>query len=369
MAMDEETEIAIQGKNSGLSAAKSAKKDEFYTQLPDIEREMKHYKTQFRDKVVYCNCDDPRVSNFFHYFSYNFEKLGLKKLITTCYKSQELDLFSQNNSDRAIWLQYDGDKQASKIPDLADIGIQLLQGDGDFRSKETIELLTQADIVVTNPPFSLFREYVAQLMEYEKKFLIIGHQNAIKYKGVFPLIKENKLWLGYGFPRNMAHFLSHYQDTAADLDHKDGMIRVSGVQWFTNLDTSKRHEELILYKTYNERDYPKYDNFDAIEVSKTVDIPGDYAGVMGVPITFLEKYNPDQFEIVGTSQSWFGAASKTYPQQIQVSANGDERPVTKLNDAPALKLAGPLRGKTYYVVDGQYFQAVYARLLIRNRQL
>jgi hypothetical protein len=286
--------------NRGLPGARKAKKDEFYTQLADIERELRHYKAQFNGKVVYCNCDDPRVSNFFHYFSYNFEKFGLKKLITTCYKSQERDLFSQNDSEQAIYLEYDGDKNDNSVPDLDEIGIKQLKGDGDFRSAESIELLKQADIVVTNPPFSLFREYVAQLFEYDKKFLIIGHQNAITYTEIFPLIQEDRLWLGYGFKRNMAHFLSRYENTATDLDRREGMIRVSGVHWFTNMDTSKRHEDLILYKKYDPDEYPTYDNFDAIEVGRTTEIPMDYDGLMGVPITFLEKYNPDQFRIVGS---------------------------------------------------------------------
>lgn len=290
-------------KNSNLNSAKKAKKDEFYTQLSDIEHELKHYRHHFKDKVVYCNCDDPRVSNFFHYFSYNFEKLGLKRLITTCYKNQEPDLFTRNDSDQAIYLEYEGDKNGNRIPDPEEIGIKPLKGDGDFRSPESIELLKQADIVVTNPPFSLFREYVAQLMEYGKKFLIIGHQNAITYKEIFPLLKKNMMWLGYGFKGNAAHFIApHYADTATAGDHKEGMIRVSGVTWFTNLDHNKRHEDLILYKKYNPEEYPKYDNYDAIEVSKTKDIPVDYDGVMGVPITFLEKYNPEQFEIVGSNR-------------------------------------------------------------------
>ncbi len=286
-------------KNSNLHKAKDNKKDEFYTQLSDIERELKYYKHHFKDKVVYCNCDDPRVSNFFHYFSYNFEKIGLKKLITTCYKNQEMDLFSQNDSEQAIYLEYNGDKNGNFVPDPNEIGIKHLKGDGDFRSKESIDLLTQADIVVTNPPFSLFREYVAQLIEHDKKFVIVGHQNAITYKEIFKLIKENKLWLGYGFKGGAGHFINqHYEDYATATDRKEGMIRVSGVHWFTNLEINKRHEDLILYKTYNEEEYPKYDNYNAIEVSKTKDIPMDYAGVMGVPITFLDKYNPDQFEIV-----------------------------------------------------------------------
>lgn len=288
--------------NKNLNQAKNAKKDEFYTQLVDIENELKHYKEHFKDKVVLCNCDDPRVSNFFHYFSYNFEKLGLKKLITTCYKNQERDLFSQNNSERAIWLEYNGDKNNNRVPDPNEIGINYFQGDGDFRSKECIELLKQADIVVTNPPFSLFREYVAQLIEYEKKFVIVGHQNAITYREIFPLIKENRIWLGYGFKGGAGHFISKYKDTATAGDHREGMIRVSGVNWFTNLEINKRHENLILFKKYSPEEYPQYDNYDAINVDKTADIPADYNGVIGVPITFLDKYNPEQFEIIGITE-------------------------------------------------------------------
>lgn len=290
--------------NNNLHSAKSAKKDEFYTQLSDIEKELKHYKEHFKGKTVLCNCDDPRVSNFFHYFSYNFEKLGLKKLIATCYKSQNMDLFSENKSEKAIYLEYTGDKNGNRLPDPAEIGIKYLQGDGDFRSHECIELLKQADIVVTNPPFSLFREYVGQLVEYDKKFVIIGHQNAITYKEVFKLIKDNNLWLGYGFTGGAAHFINqHYEDYATAGDHKEGMIRVSGVVWFTNLEIKKRHEDLILYKEYIPEQYPKYDNYDAINVDKTKDIPMDYPGAMGVPITFLDKYNPEQFEIFGMSAS------------------------------------------------------------------
>jgi len=293
--------MANKSSNKNLRNASKAKKDEFYTQLSDIEKELGHYEKHFKNKAVFCNCDDPRVINFFHYFSYNFEKFGLKKLITTCYKNQQVDLFSQNNSEKAIYLEYAGDKDGDKVPDLEEIGIKHLKGDGDFRSPECIELLKQADIVVTNPPFSLFREYVAQLMEYKKKFIILGNQNSITYKEIFKLIKENKIWLGYGFNGGAAHFINiHYEDYATAGNHKEGMIRVSGVNWFTNLKIQKRHEDLILYKTYkgNEKNYPKYDNYDAINVDKTKDIPVDYAGAMGVPITFLDKYNPDQFEII-----------------------------------------------------------------------
>lgn len=287
--------------NANLTQAKKAKKDEFYTQLSDIERELSHYKKHFKGKTVLCNCDDPRISNFFHYFAYNFEYLGLKRLITTCYKNKNTELFSTNDSEQAIWTEYFGDKNGDKIPNADEINVHLFKGDGDFRSAECIELLKQADIVVTNPPFSLFREYVAQLVEYDKKFVIIGHQNAITYKEIFPLIKENKIWLGYGFKGSAGHFISSYEDTATAGDHREGMIRVSGVVWFTNLDIDKRHEDLILYKQYNPEEYPKYDNYDAIEVNKTSDIPFDYNGVMGVPITFLYKYNPAQFEIVWTT--------------------------------------------------------------------
>ena len=292
--------MTAKAKNLNLRKASTAKKDEFYTQLSDIERELKHYRNHFKDKVVFCNCDDPRISNFFHYFSYNFEKLGLKKLITTCYKNQNRDLFSQNDTEQAIYLEYDGDKNGDNIPNPEEIGINFLKGDGDFRSEECIELLKQADIVVTNPPFSLFREYVAQLIEYEKKFIIIGHQNAITYKEIFKLFKENKIWLGYGFSGGAAHFINqHYEDYATATDRKEGMIRVSGVVWYTNLEINKRHEDLILYKTYNPEEYPTYDNYNAINVNKVADIPMDYKGAMGVPITFLDKYNPDQFEILG----------------------------------------------------------------------
>jgi len=290
--------------NSKLSNAKNAKKDEFYTQLSDIEKELKHYKRHFKGKVVLCNCDDPRVSNFFHYFAYNFEKLGLKKLITTCYKNQNADLFSQNDSEQAIYLEYNGDKNGNFVPEPEEIGINHLKGDGDFRSKESIELLKQADIVVTNPPFSLFREYVAQLIEYDKNFIIIGHQNALTYKEIFPLIKENTLWLGYGFKGGAAHFINtQYKDYASADDHQEGMIRVSGVTWYTNFDISKRHEDLILYKQFNSDEFPKYDNYDAININKTKDIPLDYEGYMGVPITFMNKYNPEQFEIIGATES------------------------------------------------------------------
>ncbi len=292
-------------KNENLHKAKKAKADEFYTQLSDIENECKHYKEHFKGKTILCNCDDPRVSNFFFYFSQNFEYLGLKKLIATCYKSRDINLFSEGKAEKAVYIVYEGDKNGNHKVEDSELDIKELQYDGDFRSDECKELLKEADIVVTNPPFSLFREYVAQLIEYDKKFLIIGHQNAIKYKEIFRLLKENKIWLGYGFKGGAGHFISKYQDIATAGDHREGMIRVSGVTWFTNLEHDKRHEKLILYKEYNPEEkpeeYPKYDNYDAIEVGKTKDIPMNYDGVMGVPITFMDKYNPEQFEIIWTT--------------------------------------------------------------------
>ncbi|MBR3085393.1 MAG: adenine-specific methyltransferase EcoRI family protein, partial [Kiritimatiellae bacterium] len=290
--------------NSDLNAAKKAKKDEFYTQLSDIQEELRHYKEHFRGKTVLCNCDDPRVSNFFHYFAYQFEALGLKRLITTCYKNQTPDLFSQNDSERAIWLEYSGDKNGNRIPDPEEIGIRQFEGDGDFRSQECIELLEQADIVVTNPPFSLFREYVAQLVKYDKKFLIIGSQNAVKYKDIFPLIMANKVWLGvksgnmeFKVPQDSEPRVTRFwQDEAGQKWRSLGNIC-----WFTNLDHRRRHEELILFRNYAPETYPRYINYDAIEVGKVENIPCDYDGTMGVPITFLDKYNPEQFEIVGMS--------------------------------------------------------------------
>jgi hypothetical protein len=294
--------MAKKSQNSSLHKAKNSKKDEFYTQLNDIDRELKHYRSHFKDKVVYCNCDDPRISNFFHYFSYNFEKLGLKKLIATCYQNQDADLFSKNDSDKAVYLEYNGDKNGNNVPDPTEIGIIDLKGDGDFRSEESIELLKQSDIVITNPPFSLFREYVAQLIEYEKDFLIIGHQNAITYKEIFKLIKKDKLWLGAENGGTKWFEVNEDYDIATEsrkkIENGKKYFSMGNVVWFTNLDISKRHEDLILYKKYDEEEYPKYDNYDGINVNKVAEIPVDFEGKMGVPITFLYKYNPSQFEIV-----------------------------------------------------------------------
>lgn len=285
-----------------IDKAKEAKKDEFYTQLEDINNELKQYREHFRGKTVLCNCDDPRVSNFFTYFAYNFEFLGLKKLITTCYKNQNVDLFSQGQCEKAVYLVYEGDKNGNHAPDAEEIGVMPLKGDGDFRSKECIELLKEADIVVTNPPFSLFREYVAQLIEYDKKFLILGNQNAITYKEIFPLIQKNIMWLGSSLSYAAFKVPNYYEEKSTRfwIDENGQKWRSMGnICWFTNLDIKKRHEEIILYKNYSSDRYPYYINYDAIEVAKTELIPADYDGIMGVPITFMDKYNPEQFEILG----------------------------------------------------------------------
>ena len=335
-------------ENKNLNAAKEAKKDEFYTQLEDINNELRHYREHFRGKTVLCNCDDPRVSNFFTYFAYNFEFLGLKRLITTCYKNHDMDLFSQNKCEQAIYLIYDGDKNGNNIPDPEEIGIHPLKGDGDFRSRECIELLKQADIVVTNPPFSLFREYVAQLMQYEKKFLIIGNVNTATTKDIFPLFINNKIWLGYGFNAGNAFFRIPEEEkpnyAAGVYNEETGLVKFRNCHWFTNLDHQKRHEDIILYKHYTPEEYPHYVNYDAIEVSKTADIPCDYDGAMGVPITFLDKYNPDQFEILGIGLE---LADMSIIRQR----------MGKLNGGPRL----------YIEKDGKLVR-LYERILIRKKQ-
>ena len=292
------------GNNALLNKANAAKNDEFYTQLTDIEKELKHYKKHFKGKTVLCNCDDPRVSKFFHYFSHNFEELGLKKLITTCYKNKQMNLFSKNNSKQSIYLEYNGDKNNNRVPDPKEIGIFHLKGDGDFQNDECIEILKQADIVVTNPPFSLFRKYVEQLVKYKKKYIIMGNINAITYKETFPLIKNNKMWLGASIHSGDREFeipVSYTQNSSSlRIDEKGRkFVKVVGIRWFTNLDYQERHEDLILTNKYNPKEYPNYDNYNAINVDKTANIPADYKKVMGVPISFMDKFNPDQFEIIG----------------------------------------------------------------------
>ena len=328
--------------NRSLHAANRAKQDEFYTQLPDIEKELKHYRKHFRGKTVYCNCDDPTISNFFRYFHLNFTKLGLKRLITTCYKNQQPALFSKHDMETAVGVKYVGNGTEPAVFQLKE--------DGDFRSQECIELLEQADIVVTNPPFSLFREYIAQLVEYDKKFLVIGNKNAITYKEIFPLIKGDKLWVGhtpmsqdllFDVPEDYAQELLKTKKKGSAYKIVDGIVKGRSESiWFTNLDHKKRHEDLILYKKYSPDEYPKYDNYDAINVGKTADIPVDYAGEMGVPITFLDKHNPDQFEIVSAND-------------IRANANVPVKPHGLIKDKD-----GAIGGKPTYV-----------RIVIRNKRI
>lgn len=299
--------------NRNLNQARAAGNDEFYTRLSDIEKEVKHYRKYFKGKVVLCNCDDPRESNFFDYFSRNFEFLQLKKLITTCYKNQQPDIFSAHDSENAVSLEYEGDKNKNNIPDPEEIGINKLNGDGDFRSTECVELLKQSDIVVTNPPFSLFREYAPQLIEHGKKFLILGNMNAIIYKEIFKFIKANQIWLGVNNGAKKFYVPDHAEKFTGTVDGKK-VINMGNVIWYTNLDNGKRHQDSILTKTYkgNEKDYPKYDNYDAIDVSKVKNIPIDYDGVMGVPVNFMSKYNPEQFEILGSNRGVDQDPNKIY---------------------------------------------------------
>jgi hypothetical protein len=328
--------------NKNLRKASKAKKDEFYTQLVDIEKELKHYKDQFRSKVVYCNCDDPFESNFFKYFAANFNALGLKKLITTSYVKSpivggQLPLFEveglkpSGKEPFKIEIKEVPDTDSDGAINLDDVEYLLkhdkntatpLKNDGDFRSDECIKLLKQADIVVTNPPFSLFREYVAQLVNYDKKFLVIGTNNAIHYKEVFPLIQQNKLWLGYNNGPKKFLVPDDYESKSIVIIDGQKYMPMGNTSWFTNLDTTKRHEVLTLYKKYTPDEYHKYDNYDAIDVGKVAEIPLDYDGAMGVPDTFLDKHNPEQFELIGIPFGDLGKSlgvTKNYRGRTDVS--------------------------------------------------
>jgi hypothetical protein len=397
--------------NSNLASAKNAKNDEFYTQYSDIQKEIEAYLEYdadvFRGKIVYCNCDDPFESNFFRYFVLNFTRLGLRQLITTSYKpspiaNTQLGLFGDDTTIAPakgrpkvtankfiINDVYDMDGDGAF--NLHDVAEQLkanksnewspLAGDGDFRSPECVELLQQADIVVTNPPFSLFREYIKQLFDYDKKFVIIGNMNAITLKEIFPLIKADRLWLGNGFHAGNAYFATpNVRSSFASgvYDEKTGLVKFRNCHWFTNLDHGRRHQPLSLMtmadnlkfnkKLKGKLSYDHYDNYDAIEVSFTDAIPSDYDGKMGVPISFLDKYSPEQFEIVGITKTWFGFANKIYPSQTQVSKDGSKSIVSKLNDGVTLELQEPPVDKTYYIVDGKYYEQTYPRIIIRRRK-
>jgi len=338
-------------KNTNLHKAKTAKNDEFYTQLSDIERELGHYKEYFKGRVVFCNCDDPQESDFWQYFSLNFEFLGLKKLISTHFEievpSYKLEIVRDINND-------------GKVNQLDTIKTPLKQN-GDFRSPECIEILKESDIVVTNPPFSLFREYVSQLIEYDKKFIIMGNNNAITYKEIFKLIKEGNIWLGYNSNKTMEFRLddSYIKWDRVDIETGDKYGSVPAISWYTNLETKKRHEDLILYKTYygNENEYPKYDNYDAINVDRVKDIPMDYDGAMGVPITFLDKYNPEQFEIIGLGISNSGLEIGVQPYKE------DHKKYRK-----EVQKRGAVDGDLYMITNG-IVDVPYARIIIKNKKL
>ena len=385
--------------NKNLSAANKAKKDEFYTQLTDIENELRHYRAFFAGKTVFCNCDDPFESNFVKYFAMNFNALGLKKLIATCYATSpvmytQLTLFGdevqlgaaeEGKKPYKIEITEVADKNGDGAIDLEDFEDmlranppELLKGDGDFRSKECVELLKEADVVVTNPPFSLFREYVAQLIEYDKKFIIIGNQNAITYKEIFPLIQNDKMWLGYGFNAGNAYFAipkNYDRDWATGVyDETTGLVKFRNLTWFTNVDIQKRHEDLVLYKHYTPEAYPTYDNYNAINVDKTADIPCDYDGPMGVPITFMDKYNPDQFEIIGLLQSstdeQAGIPNLRYYNDFlemrqDMSYTGSKG--GKANGNPVLHGKSAKGNFLYNEQTGEYVHSVYARILIRKK--
>lgn len=339
--------------NSNLTNAKRTKRDEFYTRIEDVEREMSYYRKYFKGKTVLCNCDDPRISAFYRYFVDSFEFLGLKKLITTCYKSKDKDRFSRYDSEKAVWLEYTGGASGGVGADPEKIGLHEFEGDGDFRSPECVELLKQADIVVTNPPFSLFTEYISQLLEYDKKFIVLGNKNAVKYKEVFPLFQENKMWFGVNSNMSLFGVPDDYYVSRDRLVVENGKryIKMAGLtRWYTNLDHKNRHGDIALMKRYRDEPwlYPKYDNYDAINVDKTAWIPEDYYGVMGVPISFMDRYHPKQFEIVGIAIRWANKyRTKVYGPDVERHNN--------LNGAPVL------------VVDGKY-KPLYTRILIRQKK-
>jgi len=348
--------------NKNLHKANKEKNDEFYTELTAVEHELMNYTEHFKDKVIFCNCDDPEWSNFWQYFKLNFTHLGLKKLISTHFEkdipSYKLEIFKDENND-------------SKINSFDIIKTQLKQN-GDFRSPECIEILKEADIIITNPPFSLFREYIAQLMEFDKKFIIIGNYNAITYKEIFKYIKENKLWLGYGFKGGNAYFKTEpYKEFANGVYNEEtGLVKFRNVTWFTNLEIKKRHEDIILYKKYNEVNYPKYDNYDAINVDKTKDIPLDYDGIMGVPITFLDKYNPEQFEIIalGNSRDNF-TPNKDYTNPKKILKDGKISNGGAINCVLSISKNNKPEGVYYTSDNSNYLTAPYARILIKNKKI
>ena len=331
-------------KNNNLRSATANKNDEFYTMLTDIEKEMRYYKDFFKGKIVYCNCDDARESNFFKYFSLNFEFLGLKKLITTGYKSD----------GKGVVLVYEGDKNGNRRVDNEEIIVNELNGDGDFRSEECIEYLKECDVVVTNPPFSLFRQYVKQLMDYDKKFIIIGNNNALTYKDIFQLIKDNKIWLGINSNKTMEFSMPMSYEKWDRIEGNRKYGKVPAISWFTNIENKKRTQPIDLYKRYSFEDYPKYDNFDAINVDKVADIPMDYDGIMGVPITFLNNYCPSQFTIIGLGISNSGLSCGVEPYKKQWR-----------NYRVNIQKRAAVDGDLYMVIN-QEVKVPYARILIKK---
>lgn len=386
--------------NDKLGDAKTVKNDEFYTQFSDIEKEMNAYldfnPKVFRNKTVLLPCDDPEWSNFTKYFAQNFEKLGLKKLISTSYaptaeaysmqptlfesESPHFDEVKTKSAGKIFTLTRD--KTGDGRINVEDLEWKYLKGDGDFRSEEIRKLRDEADFIITNPPFSLFREFLAWIFEAKKQFVIIGSMNSITYKDVFPLIMKNQMWLGNGFQAGNAYFrpLAEREYATGVYDKGTNLVKFRNVVWFTNIDHGRRHEPMGLmtlddnkkYSSHKEVrgiGYSKYDNYDAIEVPYTDAIPADYPGLMGVPISFLSKYNPDQFEIVGITKTWddgSGLKTKIYPTQTQVSVNGEESTVSKLNDGAAIKVKTP-PNTTYYKVKNSMFIQVYARILLKHR--
>ena len=353
-----------------LDAAKDNKDDEFYTQLSDIEKELSHYKEYFENKTILCNCDDPRVSNFFKYFALNFNNFKLKRLITTCYKNQNVDLFTQHDCEKAVWMDYRGNPNDPTSTDFSTLEIKELKGDGDFRSRECIDLLEQADIVVTNPPFSLFREYIMQLVNNNKKFIIVGNKNAVTYKEVFNLIKENKVWIGY---RNMnSDFWLEVPEGNKYEKIVDGKkLKHIMACWYTNLPTKKQTEEIIPYKEYTPEEYPKYENYDAINVDSVVEIPKDYMKTMGVPLTFLDKYNPDQFEIMGLGIR--GSCEFSTERRMEIlDKNGIPTGKYTINDKVTLyrkHLDSDTKPAAFKDCEtGELYQSIYARILIKRKK-
>lgn len=380
--------------NANLLRANREKNDEFYTRLTDIEKELRHYRKHFKGKTILCNCDDPFESNFFKYFVLNFNKLGLKKLIATCYatsaiSNKEFSLSKVLGNDEAkegrpykavVTKIYDatgdGGIDMLDVAELFKIGeneLTELKEDGDFRSDECLELLKEADIVVTNPPFSLFRDYVATLVEYDKKFIIIGNQNAIICKEIFPLLKDNMMWLGNNNPAPKLFYVPTVLEERKNIkkDENGNLVASFGnICWYTNLDIKKRHEDLILIKKYNPDNYPKYDNYDAINVNKVKDIPYDYEGVMGVPITFLDKYNLNQFEILGYTAKNMGCECHKFYKDLEQSSNGKPfvRNMKSARFSPMIRVDERSK-KTHYRasnVDG-YLLKTYGRILIKNK--